>query len=695
MPYERQTCINFWFLLDMNFCELPIGAVCVADIQFKGRGRSENVWESPIDCLLFSFTLQMEDGHNVPLLQYVVSLVVTEAIKDGLPYLDIRIKWPSDLYLNGLKVGSICIGQRSSMSDPCQLYYRVKIAVDYEYMKMDSKTGMGCCSEASAVKNISFHSFLSENQSVHFLGMREIKVSVKTFKYEVAAPINMNMYEITLTIAADYDNMEMYFQTGIDELSYFQLLFKVFIHFLNIRAITVSVEIIESGISAPLKMIMYEITMKIVADYDHIAITVSVETIESGFCNVPEFQGSVLFPSGGFGGFEAEVVVFWYWVLVVAWWLCDVMCGGVVRDSMRFIEVVLSEPEKHVVALADAYFFPPFQPSLLPRTKGVTGFPGKLPPRGKVISSQVVPDVQPPMAMKKKGIEDLDLVMVDPCCAGYHSDADNPSHRLAKPLIFCRTESDCPMENGYARPVEGIYVLIDIQNMVVLEFEDRKFVPLPPADPLRNYTPGETRGGVDRSDVKPLQIIQPEGPSFRVNGNFVEWQKVLFLSFVCLKLLSISSKLVDDELVPNFNTKIVVVEQWNFRVGFTPREGMVIYSVTYVDGSRGRRPVAHRLSFFEMVVPYGDPNDPHYRKNAFDAGEDGLGFVPRAEDQEANASCKESEGERIVSICAIEEFEEISGTSVPAQPSESEDVSDKEVSGTSVPAQSSESEDVH
>lgn len=83
------------------------------------------------------------------------------------------------------------------------------------------------------------------------------------------------------------------------------------------------------------------------------------------------------------------------------------------------------------------------------------------------------------------------------------------------------------MENGYARPVEGIHVLVDMQNMVVLEFEDRKLVPLPPADPLRNYTPGETRGGVDRSDVKPLQIIQPEGPSFRVNGHFVEWQKVL------------------------------------------------------------------------------------------------------------------------------------------------------------------------
>ncbi|KAK7252406.1 hypothetical protein RIF29_36327 [Crotalaria pallida] len=314
-----------------------------------------------------------------------------------------------------------------------------------------------------------------------------------------------------------------------------------------------------------------------------------------------------------------------------------------VRDSMRFVEVVLVEPDKQVVALADAYFFPPFQPSLLPRTKGGPVIPTKLPARkarlvvynkrsnetsiwivelrevhaatrgghhrGKVISSEVVPNVQPPMdaveyaeceavvkefpqfreAMKRRGIEDMDLVMVDAWCAGYHSEADAPSRRLAKPLIFCRSESDCPMENGYARPVEGIHVLVDMQNMVVLEFEDRKLIPLPPTDPLRNYTSGETRGGVDRSDVKPLQIIQPEGPSFRVNGHFIQWQK------------------------------------WNFRIGFTPREGLVIYSVAYIDGSHGRRQLAHRLSFVEMVVPYGDPNEPHYRKNAFDAGEDGLG----------------------------------------------------------------------
>lgn len=98
---------------------------------------------------------------------------------------------------------------------------------------------------------------------------------------------------------------------------------------------------------------------------------------------------------------------------------------------MRFVEVVLYEPDKHVVALADAYFFPPFQPSLLPRTKGGPVIPSKLPPRkarlivynkksnetsiwivelsevhaatrgghhrGKAITTQVVPDIQPPM----------------------------------------------------------------------------------------------------------------------------------------------------------------------------------------------------------------------------------------------------------------------------------------------------------
>lgn len=52
-------------------------------------------------------------------------------------------------------------------------------------------------------------------------------------------------------------------------------------------------------------------------------------------------------------------------------------------------------------------------------------------------------------------------------CVGYYGEEDSPSRRLARPLVFCRTESDCPLENGYARPVEGIHVLVDMQKMEV------------------------------------------------------------------------------------------------------------------------------------------------------------------------------------------------------------------------------------
>lgn len=54
----------------------------MSEFLWKHEGRSKNAWESPKGCLMFSFTIEMEDGRVVPLLQYVVSLAVTEAIKD-------------------------------------------------------------------------------------------------------------------------------------------------------------------------------------------------------------------------------------------------------------------------------------------------------------------------------------------------------------------------------------------------------------------------------------------------------------------------------------------------------------------------------------------------------------------------------------------------------------------------------------
>ncbi|MGB8701162.1 MAG: primary-amine oxidase, partial [Thermosynechococcaceae cyanobacterium] len=143
-----------------------------------------------------------------------------------------------------------------------------------------------------------------------------------------------------------------------------------------------------------------------------------------------------------------------------------------------------------------------------------------------------------------------------------------------------------PTDNGYARPIEGVIAVIDLNKMEVLRVEDYGVVPLPPQP--GNYTPEFVKNY--RQDLKPLEIVQPEGASFQVNGHEISWQK------------------------------------WKMRVGFTPREGLVLYTVSYTDQGK-ERPILYRASLVEMTVPYGDPRPQNYRKNAFDVGEYGLGTL--------------------------------------------------------------------
>jgi primary-amine oxidase len=195
-------------------------------------------------------------------------------------------------------------------------------------------------------------------------------------------------------------------------------------------------------------------------------------------------------------------------------------------------------------------------------------------------------------AMRRRGVEDFELAVIDPWAPGYHGPADHPEQgRFAIGLTWTRTR---PEDSCYARPVENLLVRLDLDTMRVVEVEDYGVVPLPPrrgnygADDLDDpdNIPHLPEGV--RSDLKALDIVQPQGTSFKVTGHLVEWQK------------------------------------WRFRIGFTQREGLVLHAVSYND--RGRwRPVLYRASISEIFNPYGDPSPTHYRKNAFDAGEYWLG----------------------------------------------------------------------
>jgi len=188
-------------------------------------------------------------------------------------------------------------------------------------------------------------------------------------------------------------------------------------------------------------------------------------------------------------------------------------------------------------------------------------------------------------ALKKRGVTDADLVMVEPWSAGMYGTEvpEDKGLRRMRALCFVRSE---PKDNGYARPIDSMVIVVDLYKMDVVRIEEYPIAPLPPepGNWAREYIPNM------RKDLKPVEIVQPEGVSFKVEGNQVEWQK------------------------------------WKFRVGFTSREGLVLHTISYTDDGV-ERPILYRASICEMVVPYGDPREQYYRKNAFDIGEYGLGML--------------------------------------------------------------------
>ena len=186
-------------------------------------------------------------------------------------------------------------------------------------------------------------------------------------------------------------------------------------------------------------------------------------------------------------------------------------------------------------------------------------------------------------ALAKRGITDFDNVQVDPWSAGNYGLPDEEGRRISHTFCWYRNEKH---DNGYAHPIEGLCAVIDLDRAEVLRVDDYGEAEVPRQS--RNYAARYRK--TYRNDVMPLEIVQPAGPSFVVEGNEVRWQK------------------------------------WRLRVGFNAREGLVLHAIGYEDDGR-LRPVLHRAALSEMVVPYGHPGGGHFRKNAFDVGEYGIGVL--------------------------------------------------------------------
>ena len=81
-------------------------------------------------------------------------------------------------------------------------------------------------------------------------------------------------------------------------------------------------------------------------------------------------------------------------------------------------------------------------------------------------------------AMARRGVVDMELVQVDPWSAGYYGDEAEVGRRLTRAYAWVRHS---PTDNGYAHPVEGVVVLLDIDTLEVLAVEDHGVAPIPRA----------------------------------------------------------------------------------------------------------------------------------------------------------------------------------------------------------------------
>jgi primary-amine oxidase len=188
-------------------------------------------------------------------------------------------------------------------------------------------------------------------------------------------------------------------------------------------------------------------------------------------------------------------------------------------------------------------------------------------------------------ALTRRGITDLSRVLADMWAYGA---AFVPERYAGRRIGWCDLWfRGSELGNPYAHHLTGLHPVVDLNTMELLEIEDNYQGGTDPevmGEYLPDLLPMRLRS------VAPLEISQPDGVGFTLDGTLLSWQN------------------------------------WQLRLGFNHRESLVLHQVAFQDGER-LRSVAHRLSFAEMVVPYRDASPDHYRRTAFDIGEWGLGFM--------------------------------------------------------------------
>jgi len=179
-------------------------------------------------------------------------------------------------------------------------------------------------------------------------------------------------------------------------------------------------------------------------------------------------------------------------------------------------------------------------------------------------------------ALRKRGIEHPLFVDCFAIPVGYLGEQEFAGRRIA--MVLCNPAQG--IRNDWVRRVDGLIVVLDMDSEQILEITDDSAVPVPQttAD-LDDATIGPLR-----EFPSPIEIRQPLGPGFKLDGHVVSWDK------------------------------------WRFHLRPDARVGTIISTVSWRDGD-SERPVLYEGHLSEIFVPYMDPNRDWYTRAFLDAGE--------------------------------------------------------------------------
>jgi primary-amine oxidase len=183
--------------------------------------------------------------------------------------------------------------------------------------------------------------------------------------------------------------------------------------------------------------------------------------------------------------------------------------------------------------------------------------------------------------MAKRGITDYEKIRCVQLSTGNFGARIEAERRLTKIICLDGRET----QNYWARPIEGVTVVYDMNRKSIIEVIDSGVVPIPGKSDFNPEAVGPLR-----PKTKPILMVAPEGPNFTTKGRVVTWRN------------------------------------WQFHLKVDARLGPVISIVRYLDQGEWR-PVLYQSSLSELFVPYMDPGAGWYFRTYLDVGEFNMGVT--------------------------------------------------------------------